>query len=425
MADRLLNGKRVLLGVTGGIAAYKAADLCSKLVQAGAQVDVVMTEAATRFVAPLTFSALCGRAARTDMWAASGGDVIPHVQLAAAVDLVIVAPLSANTLAKLSLGLADNLLTATLLATTSPWVLAPAMESHMWSNPVTQGHARALIDRGAMMVGPGTGHLASGAEGIGRMADPSEILGAARLVFARRGPLAGRRVLVTAGGTQEPLDPVRYLTNASSGKMGVALAEAARDLGAAVTLVHAPLSVELPAGVQSVPARSAAAMRDAVLTRLAGVDILIAAAAVADFRPAQAAAQKIKKRQGEQGLTLELVRTPDILAEVANQRCATDWPRVVVGFAAETQDLLENASAKLKAKQLDLIVANDVTQPGSGFGSDDNRVTLLGCDGRQEPLELMPKSDVADRVVRSAVSLLPGEATSSYSDDDATPRTDR
>jgi phosphopantothenoylcysteine decarboxylase/phosphopantothenate--cysteine ligase len=425
MADRLLNGKRVLLGVTGGIAAYKAADLCSKLVQAGAEVDVVMTEAATRFVAPLTFSALCGRAARTDMWAASGGDVIPHVQLAAAVDLVIVAPLSANTLAKLSLGLADNLLTATLLATTSPWVLAPAMESHMWANTVTQGHARALIDRGAMMVGPGTGHLASGAEGIGRMADPSEILGAARLVFARRGPLAGRRVLVTAGGTQEPLDPVRYLTNASSGKMGVALAEAARDLGAAVTLVHAPLSVELPAGVQSVPARSAAAMRDAVLTRLAGVDILIAAAAVADFRPAQAAAQKIKKRPGEQGLTLELVRTPDILAEVANQRCATDWPRVVVGFAAETQDLLENASAKLKAKQLDLIVANDVTQPGSGFGSDDNRVTLLCCDGRQEPLELMPKSDVADRVVRSAVSLLPGEATSSYSDDDATPRTDR
>jgi phosphopantothenoylcysteine decarboxylase/phosphopantothenate--cysteine ligase len=425
MVDRLLNGKRVLLGVTGGIAAYKAADLCSKLVQAGAQVDVVMTEAATRFVAPLTFSAICGRAARVDMWAASGGDVIPHVQMAAAVDLVIVAPLSANTLAKLALGLADNLLTATLLATTAPWVLAPAMESHMWSNPVTQGHARALLDRGAMMVGPGAGRLASGAEGIGRMAEPSEILGAARLVFARTGPLAGRRVLVTAGGTQEPLDPVRYVTNASSGKMGVALAEAARDLGAAVTLVHAPLSVGLPAGVHNVPVRSAAEMRDAVLTHLAGADILIAAAAVADFRPAKAASEKIKKRPGEQGLTLELVRNPDILGEVVNQRRAAGWPRVVVGFAAETQDLLGNAAAKLKAKQLDLIVANDVTQPGSGFGSDENRVTLLYRDGRQEPLDLMPKSDVADRVVRCAASLLPDGATPSNTDDDAAPGTGR
>jgi phosphopantothenoylcysteine decarboxylase/phosphopantothenate--cysteine ligase len=406
MADRLLNGKRVLLGVTGGIAAYKAADLCSKLVQAGAQVDVVMTEAATRFVAPLTFSALCGRAARVDMWAASGGDLIPHVQMAAAVDLVIVAPLSANTLAKLSLGLADSLLTATLLASTAPWVLAPAMESHMWSNPVTQGHARALLDRGATMVGPGAGRLASGAEGIGRMAEPSEILAAARLVFARGGPLAGRRVLVTAGGTQEPLDPVRYLTNASSGKMGVALAEAARDLGAATTLVHGPLSVGLPVGVQSAPVRTAMAMRDAVLTHLSAADILVAAAAVADFRPAQAATDKIKKMPGNERLTLELVRNPDILAAVAEQRPTTGWPRVVVGFAAETQDLLQNASAKLKEKQMDLIVANDVSQPGSGFGSDENRVVLLYRDGRQEPLELMPKPDVAYRVLRAAMSLL-------------------
>jgi phosphopantothenoylcysteine decarboxylase/phosphopantothenate--cysteine ligase len=332
--------------------------------------------------------------------------------------------LSANTMAKLALGLADNLLTATLLATTAPWVLAPAMESHMWANPVTQEHAGALRSRGAILVGPGAGHLASGASGTGRMAEPSQILDAARLVFAREGPLAGRRVLVTAGGTQESLDPVRFLTNASSGKMGVALAEAARDLGASVTLVHAPLSVALPAGVECLPARSAALMRDVVLSRLEGTDILIAAAAVADFRPAQAAAEKIKKGPGDGGLTLELVRTPDILAEVAQQGRATGRPRVVVGFAAETQNLLQNASAKLKAKQLDLIVANDVTQADGGFGSDDNRVTLLFRNGRQEALERMPKPDVAARVLRAAMSLLldsPETATSSHVDDSTAP----
>jgi phosphopantothenoylcysteine decarboxylase/phosphopantothenate--cysteine ligase len=366
-----------------------------------------MTDAATRFVTPLTFSALCGSLARVDLWTAPGGDAIPHVRMAAAADLVIVAPLSANTLAKLSLGLADNLLTATLLATTAPWVLAPAMESHMWANPVTQDHAAALSARGAILVGPGAGRLASGAEGVGRMAEPSQILDAARLVLARGGPLAGRRVLVTAGGTQEPLDPVRFLTNASSGKMGVALAEAARDLGASATLVHAPLSVELPTGVECLPARSAVSMRDVVLSRLEGIDIMIAAAAVADFRPAQTAPEKIKKGPGAGGLTLDLVRTPDILAEAAQHGRATGWPLVVVGFAAETQDLLLNASNKLKAKRLDLIVANDVTQQDGGFGSDDNCVTLLYRDGRQEALDRMPKPDVADRVLHAAMSLLP------------------
>jgi phosphopantothenoylcysteine decarboxylase / phosphopantothenate---cysteine ligase len=415
MIDRLLTGKRVLLGVTGGIAAYKAADLCSKLVQAGSRVDVIMTEAATRFVTPLTFSALNGSPARVDMWDAPGGDAIPHVRMASSADLVIVAPLSANTLAKLALGLADNLLTATLLASAVPWVLAPAMESHMWANPVTQGHAAALRARGAVLVGPGSGHLASGAEGIGRMAEPSQILDAVRLALAVGGPLAGRRVLVTAGGTQEPLDPVRFLTNASSGKMGVALAEAARDLGAIVTLVHAPLSVALPAGVECLPARSAGAMRDVVLSRLDGTDILIAAAAVADFRPAQVAPEKIKKGREGAGLTLELVRTPDILAEAAQRSHSLGWPRVVVGFAAETQDLLQNASAKLKAKRLDMIVANDVTQRDGGFGSDDNRVTLLYRDGRQEGLERMAKADVAERVLYAAMSLLAGAPGASFS----------
>jgi phosphopantothenoylcysteine decarboxylase / phosphopantothenate---cysteine ligase len=405
--DALLAGKRVLLGVTGGIAAYKAADLCSKLVQAGAEVDVVLTDAATRFVTPLTFAALAGRAARVDIWSTPGGDPIPHVKMAAEINLVIVAPLSANTLAKLALGFADNLLTATLLATPLgpiPWVLAPAMESHMWSNPLTQEHMRALVERGAVQVGPGSGRLASGAQGVGRMAEPAEILAAARGVLAGGGVLAGKRVMVTAGGTQEPLDPVRYITNASSGKMGVALAEVARDMGATVTLVHAPLTVALPQGVERVPVKTAIEMCAAVLERVGQTDILIGAAAVADFRPAEAAAQKIKKTPGQEELLVRLVRNPDILAEVAAERAKTGRPHVVAGFAAETQDLLDNAAAKLRAKRLDLIVANDVTEPGSGFGSEDNRVTLLFEDGRVEPLPTLPKVEVARRVLAACLA---------------------
>ncbi len=420
MSDPLLAGKKVILGVTGGIAAYKAADLCSKLAQAGAAVDVILTDAAARFVAPLTFSALSGRPGRVDMWTAPGGDPIPHVRMASEADLVFVAPLSANTLAKLALGLADNLLTATLLATPirgvdagysdggegAPWVLAPAMESHMWANPMTQAHMAALRDRGAIQVGPGVGRLASGASGVGRMAEPGEILAAARWALAQRGPLAGRRVLVTAGGTQEPVDPVRYITNASSGKMGVALAEAARDLGAAVTLVHAPLAVPVPYGIVSLPVRTAIEMCDAVLAQAGETDILIGTAAVADFRPAEAANQKIKKAPGQEEMTLHLVRNPDILAEVAGRRAETGWPKVVVGFAAETQDLLANAGAKLRAKRLDIIAANDVTEAGSGFGADDNRVTLLFTDGREEVLPIMPKIEVARRVVQAALARL-------------------
>ena len=406
MTDFLLAGKRIFLGITGGIAAYKAADLCSKLVQAGAVVDVVMTDAATKFVGPLTFAALSGRPVRVDMWTSPGGEPIQHVQMAAAADLVIVAPLSANTLAKLALGLADNLLTATLLATTAPWVLAPAMESHMWANSITQAHAATLRARGALLVGPGSGRLASGAMGAGRMAEPVEILAAARGVFAAAGPLAGRRVLVTAGGTQEPLDPVRFLTNASSGKMGAALAEAARDLGAAVTLIHEPLAVSVPSGIESVPVRTAIEMRDAVLDRLSATDVLIGAAAVADFRPADPATQKIKKTPGQEELIVRLARNPDILAEVAVRRAEIGRPQVVIGFAAETQEMLANAAAKLAAKRLDIIVANDVTEPGSGFGADDNRVTLLYADGRQESLPLLDKRAVAARVMAAVIGVL-------------------
>jgi phosphopantothenoylcysteine decarboxylase / phosphopantothenate---cysteine ligase len=404
MTEHLLSGKQVLLGVTGGIAAYKAADLCSKLVQTGAEVSVIMTESATRFVAPLTFSAISGRPARSDMWSTAGGQMIPHVQLAAAADLVIVAPLSANTLAKLALGLADNLLTATLLATRAPLLLAPAMESHMWEHPAIQDHLAVLRERGAYIVGPGRGRLASGSQGVGRMAEPVEILNMARQLLAASGPLAGCYLLITAGGTQEPIDPVRFLTNASSGKMGVALAEAARDLGGSVTLVHAPLSVPVPPGVESVPVRTAIQMRDAVLERLPEIDILIGAAAVADYRPAEVAEQKIKKGQD---LAIKLTRNPDILAEVAARRGQTGLPRFVIGFAAETQDLLANAAAKLRAKNLDLIVANDVSQPGIGFGAEDNRVTLIYPDGRQEPLPVLSKNEVAARILSATLRLMP------------------
>jgi phosphopantothenoylcysteine decarboxylase/phosphopantothenate--cysteine ligase len=279
------------------------------------------------------------------------------------------------------------------------------MESHMWANPLTQAHMAALVGRGATQAGPGVGRLASGASGAGRMAEPLEILAAGRLALAAAGPLGGRRVLVTAGGTQEPLDPVRYITNASSGKMGLALAEAARDLGATVTLVHAPLALPVPHGVESVRVRTAQEMAGAVLDRVWETDILIGAAAVADFRPAEPAGQKIKKTPGQEELTVRLVRNPDILAEVAARRAA-GWPKVVVGFAAETQDLLANAAAKLVAKKLDIIVANDVTEAGSGFGADDNRVTLLFAGGEQEALPLLPKDAVARRVLAAAAERL-------------------
>jgi phosphopantothenoylcysteine decarboxylase/phosphopantothenate--cysteine ligase len=285
------------------------------------------------------------------------------------------------------------------------------MESHMWFNPVTQAHAEALRGRDVTFAGPNAGRLASGEVGPGRMAEPAEIVAAARMRLARGGPLTGRRVLITAGGTQEPLDPVRYVTNASSGKMGVALAEAARDLGATVTLVHAPLTTPLPYGIASAAVRTAQQMCDAVLQRQRETDILIGAAAVADFRPADVAAQKIKKQPGQQALVVRLERTPDILAEVSARRCELGNPQVLIGFAAETQDLLSNAVAKMTAKALDAIVANDVMQPGIGFGADDNRVTMLFADGRRQALETMPKAQVAQFILDAAARLLQGDGS--------------
>jgi phosphopantothenoylcysteine decarboxylase/phosphopantothenate--cysteine ligase len=411
MEDRLLRGKRVLLGVTGGVAAYKAVALASRLTQAGAVVDVVLSEAAMRFVTPLSFESVTRRRAYHDMFALSAdtgpqaraGDVlISHVALARSADLIIIAPATANTLAKLAHGIADNLLTAVVLAATAPLVIAPAMESHMWENPATQANLAALRARGVVQVGPATGHLASGASGVGRMSEPEEILAVARLVLARDGDLAGRRVVVSAGGTREAIDPVRFIGNRSSGKMGYALATAARDRGAQVVLVTAPTALPDPYGVQLARVESASEMRDAILAALEGADALVMAAAVADYRPVQVSAQKIKKTA--ERLTLEMTRTPDILGEVADLRAAGRGPRVVVGFAAETADLLANAQAKLHQKRLDMIAANDVSAPDAGFGVDTNRVTLLWADGTVEPLPLMSKEELAhviwDRVQR-------------------------
>ncbi|MGQ9787565.1 MAG: bifunctional phosphopantothenoylcysteine decarboxylase/phosphopantothenate--cysteine ligase CoaBC [Anaerolineae bacterium] len=328
--------------------------------------------------------------------------MIPHIALARNADLVIIAPATANTLAKLAHGIADNLITAVVLAATTPLVIAPAMESHMWEHPATQANLATLRARGAIQVGPATGHLASGASGVGRMSEPEEIIAAARLVLARNGDLAGRRIVVSAGGTREAIDPVRFIGNRSSGKMGYALAATARDRGAQVVLITAPTALPDPYGIQLVRVESASEMRDAVLAVLEGADALVMAAAVADYRPDQVSPQKIKKT--EERLILELTRTPDILGEVADLRATGRGPRVVVGFAAETADLLANAQAKLRQKRLDMIAANDVSAPDAGFGVDTNRVTLLWADGTIEPLPLMSKEELAhiiwDRVQR-------------------------
>ncbi len=392
----ILTGKHVILGITGGIAAYKAADLASKLTQAGVLVDVIMTEAATRFVTPLTFQAVTGRPVFTGMFEGLAGGTSPgamniaHVELARRADLIVIAPATANTIAKLAHGLADELLCATVLASSCPLLIAPAMESHMWLNAATQENMERLKARGAHVVGPGVGHLASGATGPGRMAEVPEIMDTMRYVLGLAGPLAGRKVAVTAGGTRELLDPVRFLGNRSSGKMGFAVAAAARDRGAAVTLVSGPTELVSPVGATCVPVETAAEMREAVLKVCGGADALVMAAAVADFQPASRSQHKIKKEtMGE--LSLTLVRTPDILSEVAAR-----FPRLVkIGFAAESENLLRNARAKLQAKSLDMIVANDV----SAAGSDTNQVTLLFRDGRIEALPLMSKAEVAERIV--------------------------
>jgi len=394
-----LTDRNVVLGITGSIAIYKAVDLASKLTQAGAIVDVVMTPEATRFVSAITFQSVTGRRAYSDMFDVESGAAELHVELARRADILVVAPATATTVARLALGLAEEMVSLTALATRAGIVVCPAMDSQMYEHPATQAHLETLRARGVHVVGPEEGRLASGWVGLGRLSGVDTIMGAIRYALGRGGDLAGKKIVVSAGGTQEPIDPVRYVGNYSSGKMGLAVAEAARDRGAEVVLVSGPTALADPYGVSVTRVRRATEMRDAVVAQCADAQALVMAAAVADYQPAEAIGQKIKRRS--EGLTLSLVRTPDILAEVGSQ------PGLVkVGFAAESEELLANARQKLAAKGLDLIAANDVTAEESGFGSDTNRVTLLGRDGYQEDLPLMPKYDVAARILDRVVRLL-------------------
>jgi phosphopantothenoylcysteine decarboxylase/phosphopantothenate--cysteine ligase len=392
--------------VTGGIAAYKTATICSRLVQAGTLVDVVMTESAQKFITPLTFQALTHRPIYSDMFDIPTDENIPHIVLADAADLLVIAPTTANTMGKLANGLADNLLTAIALATPAPILLAPAMETDMWQHPATQANRRKLLERGVNFVGPAEGRLASGAIGQGRMVTPDEVVGLARVVLARQGDLAGRHVVVTAGGTREAIDPVRFVSNYSSGKMGYAIAEVARDRGATVTLITTA-SLPDPIQVEVVRTESAQNMQEAVLALTPQADVLVMASAVADFRLATVARQKIKKKGETGGLTLEMVRNPDILAGVARQKSTgVGGPRVTVGFAAESEDLLANAQGKLERKKLDMIVANDITAADAGFAVDTNRVTLLEAGGSIEELPLMSKIEVAEAIFDRVLALL-------------------
>jgi phosphopantothenoylcysteine decarboxylase / phosphopantothenate---cysteine ligase len=398
----MLSNKTIVLGITGSIAAYKAAEIASQLTQAGAKVNVIMTPEAVQFISPVTFRAITGRPVVTEMFDLASEFSIEHVSLAKSADTVVIAPATANIIAKLAAGIADDILCCTVLATRAPVIIAPAMETNMYNNAVTQDNLSKLKARGFVIIGPATGWLASGREGLGRLADVNDIVASICQVLGRGGDLAGKHIVVTAGGTQEPIDPVRYISNRSSGKMGYALAEAARDRGAKVTLVAAPTALPRSAGIDVVAVGTAQEMCQAVEITTSGADVLIMAAAVSDYRPIETAKEKMKKR--EAGLTLELGCTPDILGTVKG-----DF--IKVGFAAESSNLVKNARQKLQHKGLDLIVANDITASDSGFGADTNRVTIIDCEGRIDELPLLPKREVAERVLDRVAELLTKRST--------------
>lgn len=421
----MLLNRHVLVGICGGIASYKAVELVSRLQQAGALVDVIMSERAEEFVRPLTFSTMSHRPVYTDLWEPSGRAAETHIALGEEAEVFVILPATANTLAKLAHGIADNMLTAVALATKAPLVLAPAMHSTMYAHPATQANLATLRERGAYIIEPEVGRLASGEVGVGRLPETGVLLGAIQLVLGRQGDLAGRRVVVTAGGTQEPIDPVRFVGNRSSGKMGYALATEARDRGADVLLISGPVALDRPYGVEVRRVETALQMRDAVFDAVKGADALVMSAAVADYRPAEVAAQKLKKEgQGAQkvevdgGFTLRLARNPDILGELAAMTSESEgagsisgedkpWRRLVrVGFAAETSNVLTYARGKLAAKRLDLLIANDVSRSDSGFGSETNKVYIFHADGTMEDLPVMPKTGVAATIWDRVVHLL-------------------
>jgi len=392
----MLKDKTIVLGITGSIAACKAADLASQLVQKGASVNVIMTKEAGQFVSPLTFRGITRRPVVTEMFTSSEFG-IDHISLAGAADLVIIAPATANTIAKLAAGIADDILCSTVLAAQAPVIIAPAMDVNMYENQVTQDNLSKLKSRSFVIVGPVSGRLASGKKGLGRFADVSDVVGTVCQILGRNGDLAHKRIIVTAGGTQEPIDPVRYISNHSSGKMGYALAEAARDRGAEVTLITAPTLLDKPIGVEVFNVSTAQQMYQMVKDTISEANALIMAAAVADYRPISIAQDKIKKRDA--GLTVKLELTPDILGSVKG-----DFVRV--GFAAESENLVENAKHKLQQKQLDIIVANDITASDAGFGVDTNKVIIIDREGKIDSLPLLPKRVVADKILNKVVTLL-------------------
>ena len=393
-----LIGKHIVLGVTGSIAAYKAVALLRTLIREGAVVQVVMTQSATKFVTPLTFEVLSGHPVSTDVFEAH--EEMKHLSLPAQADAIVIAPATANCLAKAAMGIGDDLLSTMLLTSQCPLVVAPAMDGGMWTHPSVQEHVKTLCARGTVVVNPEIGPLASGQIGQGRLAEEGRILAALHAALAPQRDWQGHRVLVSAGPTQEPIDPVRFISNRSSGKMGYAVAEAARARGAQVVLVTGPTALPIPRGVEVVSVFTAEDMLKALSMRLAWSTTVIMAAAVADFRPTHPASQKIKK-QGHTGQTLDLEQTTDILASLSAQRTT----QLMVGFAAETSDITAHAQAKLTAKGLDLIVANDVTIEAAGFGSDQNAATLIDRQGVMTELPLMPKRELADAILNRAHEL--------------------
>lgn len=395
-----LEGKTVVLGVTGGIAAYKACTLTSMLRKQGAAVHVIMTANATKFVAPLTFETLSNHPVVTDTFARPETWEVEHIALAKAADLFVIAPATANIMAKMAHGIADDMLSTTVLATKAPVLIASAMNTGMWTAEATAENARILKSRGVHFVGPEGGFLACGDTGAGRMSEPEQILRAMEDILCRQRDLAGLRVMVTAGATREPLDPVRFLTNHSSGKMGFAVAEAARDRGADVLVVCGAVTAAIPEGVQVVRVETTQQLYDAVTSRAPEMDVIVQAAAPADFRAEAVSEQKIKKRDGE-ALTVRLVENPDIAAAVGSMKKPG---QTLVGFAAETEELMGNARKKLGKKHLDLIVANDVTKPGAGFHVDTNIAALITAEDTEE-LPLMLKSELAQRIWDKVLSI--------------------
>lgn len=395
-----------MLGVTGSIACYKVVDLASKLTQAGALVDVVMTAAAQQFVTPLAFRSVTGRPVFTDMW--SLDDHVRHVGLAEGADLLLVAPATAHTMAKLAHGLADNLLTVTAVAARCPILIAPAMDAGMYEAAATQANVATLQERGVVFAGPAVGRMASGLSGLGRMVEPAALLAQVRQRLAQDGPLAGRTVVVSAGPTREALDPVRFISNRSTGKQGLAVAQAALDAGAMVKLVLGPVSEPPPLGVDLLPVETTAEMAEAVLTAVTAADALFMVAAVADFRPNQQSNQKIKKTDEQWGLAIGLEKTLDILTEVKALRDKTGYPKVSLGFAAETHNAFEYGRDKLLRKGLNFIAVNDVLEADAGFGVDTNRIVLLSSAGVVEEMPLLSKTAVAERLVHYVAKALNG-----------------